>query len=63
MVTVVMMEMKMAKMVVEMVMTVMTMVKMVVIFIAFPSSAPMRRAIARRMFGKSVNILNKIQRR
>ena len=60
MVTLVMMEMKMMM---EMVMMVMTMVKMVVISIAFPSSAPMRRAIARRMFGKSVNILNKIQHR
>ena len=36
---------------------------LVVIFIAFPSSAPMRRAIARRMFGKFVNILNKTQHR
>ena len=60
MVTVVMMEMKMVKMVMEMVMT---MVNMVVISIAFPSSAPMRRAIARRMFGKFVNILNKTQHR
>ena len=54
------MEMKMVKMVMEMVMT---MVNMVVISIAFPSSAPMRRAIARRMFGKFVNILNKTQHR